>query len=47
VGIRGEYDNPSHRTYVLGENYTGQDGLPERSSTTSARTGWTASFTSR
>ena len=29
VGIaRPSYDNPSHRTYVLGENYTGQGDLP-------------------
>jgi glycosidase len=25
---RQELDNPSHRTYVLGENYTGQGGFP-------------------
>ncbi|MGD0525616.1 MAG: alpha-amylase family glycosyl hydrolase [Polyangiaceae bacterium] len=25
---RQEYDNPSHRTYILGENYTSQGGFP-------------------
>lgn len=25
---RDLFDNPSHRTYVLGENYTGQSGYP-------------------